>query len=74
MPSDATQSVDVANHGAGMTGIATAFYLAKQHDIKDSVLIDAEQPFGFTSAQSGDNDRNWGPHPDMVALSNRSIE
>ncbi|GAA6208835.1 FAD-dependent oxidoreductase [Cognatishimia sp. WU-CL00825] len=28
----------------------------------------------FTSAQSGENYRNWWPHPEMVAFTNRSID
>lgn len=28
----------------------------------------------LTSAQSGENYRNWWPHPTMVAFTNRSID
>lgn len=28
----------------------------------------------FTSAQSGDNYRDWWPHPAMVSLTNRSTD
>ena len=28
----------------------------------------------YTSAQSGDNYRNWWPHPTMAAFTNDSIE
>lgn len=38
------------------------------------VLIDAGQPMGFTSAQSGENYRNWWPHPTMVNFTDRSID
>ena len=44
------------------------------HGISDVVLVDAGQPMAFTSAQSGDNYRNWWPHPAMVAFTNRSID
>jgi len=60
--------------GAGITGISTAYYLAVRHGITDVVLIDAGQPMAFTSAQSGENYRNWWPHPSMVAFTNHSID
>jgi glycine/D-amino acid oxidase-like deaminating enzyme len=68
------QSTDVAIIGSGITGIATAYYLAKRHGITNVILIDAGQPMAFTSAQSGENYRNWWPHPSMVAFTNRSID
>ena len=68
------QSTDVAIIGSGITGIATAYYLAKRHGITNVILIDVGQPMAFTSAQSGENYRNWWPHPSMVAFTNRSID
>ena len=38
------------------------------------VLVDARQPMSYTSAQSGDNYRNWWPHPVMTAFTNDSID
>lgn len=67
-------SNDIAVIGTGIAGIATAYYLAKNHDISNIVLIDGHQPMAFTSAQSGENYRNWWPHPAMVAFTNRSID
>ena len=64
----------VAVVGAGIAGIATAYSLAVDHGIANVVLVDAGQPMGFTSAQSGDNYRNWWPHPVMAAFTNRSID
>lgn len=60
--------------GTGIIGIATAYFLAKQHHHTRIVLIDRGQPMGFTSAQSGENYRNWWPHPAMVDFTNRSID
>lgn len=68
------QRVEIAIVGAGIAGIATAYYLCTQHGRKSVVLIDSQQPMSFTSAQSGDNYRNWWPHPTMVDFSNRSID
>lgn len=67
-------SHDVAIIGAGIVGIATAYYLTRNHGIKNIVLIDRHQPMTFTSAQSGENYRNWWPHPTMVEFTNRSID
>ncbi|MEM9910520.1 MAG: FAD-dependent oxidoreductase [Pseudomonadota bacterium] len=60
--------------GAGIVGIATAYYLARNHGRTNITLIDRDQPMAFTSAQSGENYRNWWPHPAMVAFTNRSID
>ena len=37
------------------------------------MLIDAGQPMGLTSAASGENYRNWWPHPVMTEFTDRSI-
>lgn len=60
--------------GTGLIGIATAYYLAKNHGQTRITLIDRDQPMAFTSAQSGENYRNWWPHPAMVAFTNRSTD
>lgn len=65
---------DIAIVVAGITGIATAYYLLMQHGVSRIALIDRGEPMSFTSAQSGENYRNWWPHPAMTALTNRSID
>ncbi|WP_112320628.1 NAD(P)/FAD-dependent oxidoreductase [Oceanibium sediminis] len=60
--------------GTGIIGIATAYYLARTHGHTDITLVDRDQPMAFTSAQSGENYRNWWSHPAMVAFTNRSID
>ncbi len=72
MPAD--RRTEVAVVGAGIAGIATAYYLASGHGITSVLLIDPRQPMSFTSAQSGDNYRNWWPHATMAAFTNDSIE
>lgn len=72
MSAEASGSVAIV--GAGVAGIATAYYLARNHNIHDIALIDCGQPMAFTSAQSGENYRNWWPHPTMVAFTDRSID
>ena len=74
MPATSDHRVDIAIIGAGIAGIATAYYLCIEHGKKSVLLIDPRQPMSYTSAQSGDNYRNWWPHPVMTAFSNASID
>jgi len=68
------RDVEIAVIGAGFAGIATAFYLCTEYEKTSVLLIDSRQPMGFTSAQSGDNYRNWFPHPVMVGFIDYSID
>ena len=74
MPGTCNEQVDIAIIGAGIAGIATAYYLCVRHGKKSVLLIDPRQPMSYTSAQSGDNYRNWWPHPVMTAFTNDSID
>lgn len=65
---------DIVIVGAGIAGIATAYYLGLQNPRSALVIVDFQQPMSFTSAHSGENYRNWWPHPTMVAFTNRSID
>lgn len=67
-------SCDIAIIGAGIVGIATAYYLKKLCPNTSVLLLDASQPMALTSAQSGENYRNWWPHPVMTAFTDRSID
>jgi glycine/D-amino acid oxidase-like deaminating enzyme len=67
------RATDVAVIGAGNVGIAAAYYLSSRHGVRDIVLIDARDPMSLTSAQSGENYRNWWPHPVMTAFTDDSI-
>ena len=69
-----TDSVDVAVIGAGSVGIAVAYYLVVQHGVSSLALIDSGDPMALTSAQSGENYRNWWPHPAMTAFTDHSID
>jgi glycine/D-amino acid oxidase-like deaminating enzyme len=64
----------VAIVGAGVAGIATAYYLCVEYGTTSVLLIDYRQPMSYTSAQSGDNYRNWWPHATMTAFANDSID
>ena len=70
----ANAPADVVIIGAGIAGIATAHYLRAADPAQKIVLIDSRQPMSYTSAQSGDNYRNWWPHPTMTAFTNDSID
>jgi glycine/D-amino acid oxidase-like deaminating enzyme len=59
----AVRDVEIVVIGAGVAGIATAYYLCTQFGKRSVLIIDSRQPMSFTSAQSGDNYRNWcGAH------------
>ena len=62
--------------GAGIAGIAAAYYLAVEHGQDDVVIIEAGNPLSLTSDKSSEAYRNWWPGPDraMTAFMNRSID
>lgn len=70
-PADTT---DIAIIGAGNIGIAVAYYLVVRHGVTRIVLLDPGDPMAMTSAQSGENYRNWWPHPVMTAYTDHSID
>ncbi|MBT6095941.1 MAG: FAD-binding oxidoreductase, partial [Rhodospirillaceae bacterium] len=67
-------STDIAVIGAGIVGIAVAYHLKKAAPKLSVTLIDSGQPMALTSAQSGENYRNWWPHPVMKAFTDASID
>ena len=68
-----SKSVEVAVVGAGSIGIAVAYYLVKRHGLSRVALIEPGDPMALTSAQSGENYRNWWPHPVMTAFTDQAI-
>lgn len=66
--------VEVAVIGAGSVGIAVAYYLVRDHGVRRLALIDPLAPMSLTSAQSGENYRNWWPHRVMTAFTDHSID
>jgi glycine/D-amino acid oxidase-like deaminating enzyme len=66
-------AVEVAVIGAGSVGIAVAYYLVRDQGVRRVVLIDPREPMSLTSAQSGENYRNWWPHPVMTAFTDHGI-
>ncbi len=69
-----TTAADIIIIGAGIAGIATAHYLTRSETARKVVLIDALAPMSVTSAQSGENYRNWWPHRTMTGFIDRGID
>src|SRR5471032_2190037 len=69
-----TQQADVAVIGAGIVGVACAYYLATSNRAPKVVLIDPLTPMSLTSAASGENYRNWWPHKVMTAFTDYSTD
>lgn len=68
------EKAEILVFGAGLAGIATTYYLCTKYRQASVLLIDCRPPMSYTSAQSGDNYRNWWPHPTMTAFTNESID
>jgi glycine/D-amino acid oxidase-like deaminating enzyme len=68
------QIFDVVIVGAGIAGVATAYYLSTHHGITNILLVDKRPPMTHTSDKSGSNYRNWWSHPAMAQLANHSID
>lgn len=66
------ESFDVAIVGTGSVGIAVAYFLVRDHGVTRVALVDARDPMSLTSAQSGENYRNWWPHRVMTAFTDHS--
>jgi len=58
--------------GAGITGVAAAYFLSKA-GIQNILLLDEHPRLSFTSDRSTECYRNWWPDAEMLALMNRSI-
>ena len=62
--------------GAGIAGVAAAYYLAVECGLDHVILVDEGNPLSLTSDKSTEAYRNWWPGPDwsMTAFMNRSID
>jgi glycine/D-amino acid oxidase-like deaminating enzyme len=62
--------------GAGIAGIAAAYYLAVEHERRNVVIVEEGHPLSLTSDKSTEAYRNWWPGPDqaMTQFMNRSID
>jgi glycine/D-amino acid oxidase-like deaminating enzyme len=68
-----SRTADIVICGAGITGVAAAYFLSKA-GIKNVLLIDDRPPLSFTSDRSTECYRNWWPDAEMLSLMNRSID
>ncbi len=68
------EPVDTAIIGAGIIGLSVAYYLARRDRAQRVVIIDPGDPMSMTSAQSGENYRNWWPHPVMTEFTDHAID
>lgn len=68
-----TQKADVVICGAGISGVAAAYFLSKA-GIQNILLFDERPPLSFTSDHSTECYRNWWPDAAMLALMNCSID
>jgi glycine/D-amino acid oxidase-like deaminating enzyme len=69
-----SEDVDIAVIGAGIVGLACAHFLSRDRRHRRILLIDPLAPMSLTSAASGENYRNWWPHPVMTAFTDFSID
>lgn len=60
--------------GAGIAGVATAYFLTVEMGVERVVLCDPRPPLTLTSDKSTECYRNWWPSESMVGLMNRSID
>jgi glycine/D-amino acid oxidase-like deaminating enzyme len=59
--------------GAGIAGVATAYYLLKDRSDIKVILIDKNQPLSFTTSKSGENFRDYWPQKSMRQFMSDSI-
>jgi glycine/D-amino acid oxidase-like deaminating enzyme len=62
--------------GAGIAGVAAAYFLSVRHGIEDVTIVEPGNPLSLTSDKSTEAYRNWWPGPDqaMTAFMDRSID
>jgi glycine/D-amino acid oxidase-like deaminating enzyme len=71
---DSSQKIVIC--GAGIAGVAAAYYLAIVHGVENVTIVEQGNPLSLTSDKSTEAYRNWWPGPDraMTAFMNRSID
>ncbi len=65
---------DITLCGAGIAGIACAYYLSERLKGQDILLIDKLPPMSLTTSKSGENFREFWPQPYMNDFVNHSIK
>jgi glycine/D-amino acid oxidase-like deaminating enzyme len=69
-------TAEVVICGAGIAGVAAAYWLTARAGVRDVLLVDERSPLTFTSEKSTECYRNWWPGPGdtMTRFMNRSID
>jgi glycine/D-amino acid oxidase-like deaminating enzyme len=72
----AHSSAKIVICGAGIAGVAAAYFLSVKHGVDDVTLVEPGNPLSLTSDKSTEAYRNWWPGPDraMTAFMDRSID
>src|SRR3954453_21212453 len=72
----AHSSAKIVICGAGIAGVAAAYFLSLKNGVHDVTLVEPGNPLSLTSDKSTEAYRNWWPGPDraMTAFMNRSID
>ncbi len=65
---------EIAIAGAGIAGIATAYYLAVKYGKNQVVLVDRLVPMSLTTSRSGENIRDYWPDSCMASFVGRSLD
>ena len=68
------EKLTIAICGAGIAGVATAYYILKKRKDCNVILIDKNQPLSFTTSKSGENFRDYWPEKNMRQFVSDSIE
>lgn len=74
MTTTENHNADIIICGAGIAGVATAYYLSQKYQATNIVLIDKQQALSFTTAMSGENYRDYWPQSCLMNLVSHSIE
>ena len=74
MVRDAVKRADVVICGAGMAGVATAYFLSKKMGVRDVLLVDRQPPLSFTSDKSAETYYTWSSNEAMCRFVRRSTE
>lgn len=67
------KGIDTIICGAGIAGVATAYYLAVRYGQKNIVLVDKLPPLSLTTSKSGENYRDFWPQSCMTEFSTASL-
>jgi glycine/D-amino acid oxidase-like deaminating enzyme len=70
------KSAQIVICGAGIGGVAAAYFLTVHQGMRDVILVDERPALSLTSDKSTECYRNWWPGPGdaMVQMMNRSID